>query len=36
MPQCRGIENEEVEVAGWVEKHPHRNKEREDGKGCSQ
>jgi hypothetical protein len=24
MPQCRGIEDREVEVDEWVEEHPHR------------
>ena len=31
MPQCRGIEGGEVGVGGWVEEHPHRNRERGDG-----
>jgi hypothetical protein len=34
MSQCRGIEGEEVGVDGWVEKHPHRSREREDVIGC--
>jgi hypothetical protein len=34
MPQSRGIKNREVGAGGWVEEHPHRNKEREDVIGC--
>lgn len=29
MPQCRGIEDGEAEVGGWVEEHPHRSRGRE-------
>jgi hypothetical protein len=31
MPQCRGMEDREVGVDGWVKEHPHRNRGREDG-----
>ena len=34
MPQCRGIEDGEVGVGGWVEEHPHRSRAREDLIGC--
>ena len=33
MPQCRGTEGREVGVGGWVEEHPHRSRERENGIG---
>ena len=33
MPQCRGIEEGEVGVGGWVEEHPYRSRGREDGIG---
>jgi hypothetical protein len=33
MPQCRGIEDREVGVVGWVKEHPHRSRGREDGIG---
>jgi hypothetical protein len=29
--QGRGIKGREVGVGGWVEEHPHRSREREDG-----
>jgi hypothetical protein len=32
MPQCRGIEDGEAEVGGWVEEHPHRSRGREERK----
>jgi hypothetical protein len=34
MPQYREIKDEEVEVGGWVEEHPHRSRGREDVIGC--
>jgi hypothetical protein len=34
MPQCRGIEDREVGVAGWVEEHTHISRGREDVIGC--
>jgi hypothetical protein len=34
MPQYRGIKGREVGVGGWVEKHPHRSREREDVIRC--
>ena len=33
MPQCRGIEGGVMGVGRWVEEHPHRSREREDGIG---
>jgi hypothetical protein len=30
MPQCRGIEGEEVGVSGWVVEHPYRSSGRGD------
>jgi hypothetical protein len=35
MPQCRAIEGREVGVCGWVEKHPHRIRGRENDVGVS-
>jgi hypothetical protein len=34
MPQYRGIGNRELEVGGWVEKHPYRSRRREDVTVC--
>jgi hypothetical protein len=36
MPQCRGTEGREVAVGRWMEEHPHRRREREDGIGAFQ
>jgi hypothetical protein len=36
MPQCRGIEDGEVGVGGWVEEHHHRSRRREDVIACFQ
>jgi hypothetical protein len=34
MPKCRGIEDGEVKVCGWVGECPHRSKGKEDEIGC--
>jgi hypothetical protein len=33
MPQCRGIEGREMGLHGWVEKHLHKSRGRQDGVG---
>ena len=33
MSQCRGTEDREMGVGGWVEEHLHRSRGREDGIG---
>jgi hypothetical protein len=30
MPQCRGIEGQEVGVGRWVKEHPHRSRGNRD------